>query len=295
MARIYALVLTAAMSLAGIGMAQTGPVGPATNNNPAPTLSSETSGRMTPDHMAQYLKELGHTVETRTAQNGAITLLASIKNNGWTFQVEFSYTVDQMSWTAACILGNAPTSPAQLTEILKLNHKLAPSHFSYRETDRKLLFESPLYLSQIREGDFQLLLERLLKDVRDTHPIWSGSQVSTTPSVPTPPLVTAPKTNPTNATTNPQTATQGLVNTTWTGSENLQTFGRLQFRFLENGKVLMIDTSGESMGTYTQQGQNVALTFVNGDITYAGTINGNVFSGAATNKVGARWSFSVSK
>lgn len=77
------------------------------------------------------------------------------------------------------------------------------------------------------------------------------------------------------------------------GSENLQGFGRLEFRFLDKQRVLMVDAQANVTGTWYQNGNTVTLTFYNGNCYYAGTISGNRLSGRATaGKTGFDWSVS---
>jgi hypothetical protein len=283
MVRFHIAVLTALLSVAGVSQAQTGPAGPATNNGP--TTPQTNASQLSPDRLTQYLKGQGHPVEKKTFQNGQVALLASIKKDGWNFQVEIGFTLDQTAWGLACPLAAVPTSQAHLTEILKLSHKLAPAHFSARDSDQKLLFEDPDYNTRISEADFQKILDGFLKKVRDSHPIWSGSQSAAIASTPA----------PTNNTT-PAVA-QGLANTNWIGTENLESYGRLEFRFLADGKVMMIDTAGQTIGAYSQNGQSLTLTFHTDNVyaVYQGAVNGNVFAGTGRAKDGATWTFSVAK
>ena len=281
MFRFHVLALTALLSIAGASFAQTGPVGSDTTKTPVPTLQSETSGRLTPDRLAQYLKGQGHAVEKKMGTNNVVQLIAAIKKDGWNFQVEITYYADHSMFNLSCPLGTVPGSHAQVLELLKLNDKMLPAHFAYREADRKLVLVDPLYGAKSTEAEFQKVLDGFLNRIRQTYPIWSGNQaVAVTP-------VPAPTNNPTS----------GLVNTTWIGTENLQDFGRLEFRFMADGKVLMIDAAGQTMGTFSQQGQTLTLTFGEGNktVTYQGNINGNTFAGNASNVNGGLWAFTVAK
>lgn len=100
--------------------------------------------------------------------------------------------------------------------------------------------------------------------------------------------------NPAGANPAPAAPQQvNLAGSTWTGTENLQGFGRLSFQFQAGGQVNMTDASGVSQGTWIQQGNQVTLTFANGQLTYRGIINGQVMSGNAGNVRGASWTFSL--
>ncbi|MGF1577844.1 MAG: serine protease [Gemmataceae bacterium] len=84
-----------------------------------------------------------------------------------------------------------------------------------------------------------------------------------------------------------------LAGTTWTGGENLEGYGKLVFEFERKGLVVMIDTEGRHAGTWKRTGNNMTLTFYDGQVSYAGKIEGAVFSGTATNQEGVSWRFEV--
>jgi hypothetical protein len=90
-------------------------------------------------------------------------------------------------------------------------------------------------------------------------------------------------------------AAGSLVNTTWIGQETLAGYGRLEFRFQSNGRVVMIDARGQSTGSYTQTGQSVTLSFGSASTAvYSGTIAGNTITGPA--RVGqTNWNFTVTR
>jgi hypothetical protein len=80
----------------------------------------------------------------------------------------------------------------------------------------------------------------------------------------------------------------------WTGSEDLQGYGELEFRFRANGRVTMIDADGPHAGTFTSTGNRVTLRFHNGAVVYSGTIDGETLTGTATNGK-TNWTFTVSQ
>jgi opacity protein-like surface antigen len=86
-----------------------------------------------------------------------------------------------------------------------------------------------------------------------------------------------------------------VAGTDWNGSESLDQFGKLTFRFDANDQVLMIDEHGEVAGHYSQNGASVQIQFA--DCVYEGVINGNVLSGNARftegQNAGHTWTFSV--
>jgi hypothetical protein len=81
---------------------------------------------------------------------------------------------------------------------------------------------------------------------------------------------------------------------TWTGSENLQGFGRLQFRFEANGRVVMTDAQNTVAGRWYRNGNAIHLSFYNGNCDYFGTISGNQISGRATAN-NRSWTWTVSR
>ena len=60
----------------------------------------------------------------------------------------------------------------------------------------------------------------------------------------------------------------------WIGNERLDGYGRLEFRFYENGSVVMIDARETCNGSFSQNGNSITLTFP-GRAIYYGAINGN--------------------
>jgi hypothetical protein len=93
-------------------------------------------------------------------------------------------------------------------------------------------------------------------------------QADPLPSVPRPGI--APKPRPVQ-----------LIGQSWVGSETLGGYGRLEFRFMPNNKVQMVDAQETVYGTYYQSGNSVSLIFFDGNCTYSGTISANGIKGNA--------------
>ncbi len=89
-------------------------------------------------------------------------------------------------------------------------------------------------------------------------------------------------------------ATQSLAGTNWKGSETLQTYGPLEFRFVNEKQVTMIDRKETTSGTYVRSGNRITLTFYDGDCTYDGTITGQTMVGTARAN-GQSWNWSVKR
>jgi hypothetical protein len=85
-----------------------------------------------------------------------------------------------------------------------------------------------------------------------------------------------------------------LAGSSFSGSETLSGYSNLTFDLNNGGSATMHDADGTVGGTWRQSGNQVTLTFYNGNVVYTGTWNGNALSGSATN--GQRtWSWSLSR
>jgi hypothetical protein len=87
-----------------------------------------------------------------------------------------------------------------------------------------------------------------------------------------------------------------LADTTWTGSEALDGFGKLTFQLHADGTAVMIDAKSTVKGRWAQQGQRVVIQFQN--CVYAGQLNGQRLSGSAQfvengRPHGRAWAFAV--
>ena len=90
-------------------------------------------------------------------------------------------------------------------------------------------------------------------------------------------------------------AFKSLVGTQWSGSEDLEGFGKLTFQFQNDNKAIMIDTSGKSQGTYSVNGNEISILFNNGKVAYIGKISGKTLSGTAANSKEVTWKFRVTQ
>lgn len=298
MMRFNSLTLSVLILSAGLVHAQTGPTGPVvptppSNNNNLPPVQ-----QLTPERLDNYLRSKGHSTKINRHNNGVIIIAAQIQQDGWRFDVEIEFGGDQKNFNLTCKLGSpqGQLAPAQLMALMKKNYDMgALMHFCYREADRQLCLDAPRFPTIMNEMAFQNALNDLLRLVRETHPLWDTSrwpmtQVASDQNISPLPAPAAPVNPPV---TPPQPKiTSSLVGTTWIGSESLETYGRLEFRFGPNGQVVMIDAAGESTGSYNVQGNTVTLTFHGGKCIYTGTINGQEISGSAQ-AGGKTWTFSV--
>jgi len=81
----------------------------------------------------------------------------------------------------------------------------------------------------------------------------------------------------------PKPAASALAGTVWSGSEDLQGYGKLSFKFNSDKTVTMFDTEGSAHGRWQLVGNQVTLFFYSGNVVYGGTIRGNSMAGKAGN------------
>jgi hypothetical protein len=304
MLRIKTLVLLALTSSAALVNAQTGPSTPINpSSNPAPVQSNILNA----DRVANYLRSQGHTVEQKRFDNGVHLVSAKIQKDGWRFEMEIQFTPDQKTLNFVVPLGQATSnfSAAQLQALMKANFTMSPTAFSYREWDRRLCLIDPIWNTvNWTETAFQQTLDRVLKQVKDTHHVWdssrwptNGTPTASTPTNSTPTSSVPPVAPVTNTPPSAPAVAQGLGDASYVGSETLGSYGRLEFKFSGANNVVMIDKDGQAPGTYTMQGSTVTIrfTYSNGAVVaYTGTLNGSTIAGTATNGKD-NWNFTVSK
>jgi hypothetical protein len=112
---------------------------------------------------------------------------------------------------------------------------------------------------------------------------------------PRPPAPKPPQADPIPSVPRPGGGKMALVvlpNTSWSGGETLQGYGKLAFRFGPGETVSMIDADGTSTGRYSRSGSTVTLRFYDGTVVYTGTIAGEIIYGSGRNSRQS-WTFSV--
>jgi hypothetical protein len=80
---------------------------------------------------------------------------------------------------------------------------------------------------------------------------------------------------------------------TWTGTENLQGFGKITFQLMPNGKAIMVDAQNTVPGSWVANGNQVTIN-LGKYATYQGTILGNTFSGQGISAT-STWAFNTTK
>jgi hypothetical protein len=118
--------------------------------------------------------------------------------------------------------------------------------------------------------------------------------------LPAPPKIVTPKVpnvdvgpyNPPQGTAPlPRPSLQGAI---LRGSENLQGYSGLTFSLYSGDKAVMRDARSTEQGAWSQNGNQITLTFFGGTVVYRGVLNGNSISGSATNGR-TSWSWGVSR
>jgi hypothetical protein len=117
----------------------------------------------------------------------------------------------------------------------------------------------------------ELLMHSRIKQRQDCIVVWSPSLSADTPLGRTGKAVAstqrpAPTGNPTR----------------WAGTENLAGYGKLSFALYPDGRVIMVDAKETSQGIWRQENNRYTLSFNDGAVVYAGTLNGNTLGGTAT-------------
>lgn len=274
------------LAVANCAFAQTGP-----GASPEPSNGSVSENKqLTPERLANLLRQDGHQIEVKKVDGGHLVDVI-IQRDGWRFVVQFEFTNAGKNMSVICPLGNPAKefSAAQLLALMKKSFELpVPLHFSYRAADQRLCLEDPCYsTASLTDAGVKSLLDRLMKTARETHSLWDNSRWPlNAPAAGGPQAPPADKVVP--------AAPQGLAKSTWIGTESLQGYSRLEFRFEADGKVTMIDADGSQSGAYSQQGNTVTLQFYNGTVVYTGTLNGTTLAGTASNGKSS-WDFNVSR
>jgi len=292
MNRVTLLLVPAVLVFANFApsaSAQTGPTGPVANPaSKAANPGKQQAGRSA-EKLAEFLRSEGYEVKILDVANSTNkVVVATVARDGWRFVLEFEHLGALMN--VICPLGDSNTkySAEQLLGLMKANYSLSvPLHFSYRDADKRLLLEDPLHLTNVPEEYLRNLVTRITKAARETYPLWGAQNVAAAGNA-----QPAPNAAPVPAA--PKPAQNGIINTTWVGNETLGGYGRLELRFLANGKAVMVDNDGSHEGTFTIQNNSVTLRFYNGTVVYNGTINGSTMNGSAANGE-ATWSFSVNR
>lgn len=241
--------------------------------------------QITDENLAAWLRDAGQPVKEEVSSQGVRSWVIQVKQDGKSYPIQvYTYRNKAGSITGFWLIGrlgqplaNAGAATGQFWYgLLEKNHTIVPHFFSLdRATGFVCLnYEHPY--STTNKEQVGTIVNNFIAKVSQTESVWT----------PIPPLKDGIRPEPVK--------TVSLPGTTWAGSETLSGFGKLSFRFEANGQATMIDTSGSYPGTWTQQDSAVTLSFFNGDVIYRGQLMGVQFSGTATNKAAASWTFQLS-
>jgi hypothetical protein len=291
-----------ALTLAGIASAraaaQSGPTGPS-SPSPAGGAPMPQPNRITftRDSLPKLLKDLGYTVTEKTLANGGLYWQVVTQSENWSFTVNVLPMVHQDKITSILLTSDlgrkiSPQTGAQeLAKLLQWNQEMGfLVYFGYNAQSGCITAQRPHIFPDSTLEEMRFVFNDYFKAIRDTHAVWNS--LSAAPAA-TPAGNGAPAPNAKPA--QPVELKSNIVGTTWTGTENLPGFGKLTFTFHTGGAATMIDAKGQTDGTWTQNGNDVTISF-NGCV-YQGRITGQTISGSGRITAGAQsgqtWSFQV--
>lgn len=264
-----------------------------------PAYAQSNAAPLSEQSMVQAIQGLGYQ-PTKSPGTGAPAYYFSA-NAPWGGQV--SLVVDIMKnqqgqfthYIVSAVLsgpnGINSFDAGRLAALLKANFDALPCNFAVRK-DGALILQMERNYNTINAQYLGSDIQALLRVAGNTRQLWAVGAAPLTGN-------TGPIGNPAPVNVSPvnvapvNTGAISLANTVWKGTEQLQGFGALEFRFFADGKAVMVDAQSTVNGTYAIQGNMVAISLP-GVATYTGTINGNTFTGQGKDDKGT-WGFSVVK
>jgi hypothetical protein len=290
-------VTVAAIASAKV-LAQSGPVS-APQPDAAPMQQQPNRITFTKENLPQLFKQLGFTVTDKTTPNGAYWQIVT-QADGWSFTVQVIPMMNQDK--ISCLLLSSdlgkkvnPQAAQDLLKVMQWNHQGAYlMYFGYNAQTGCITAQRPYVFNDGSVDEMRQLFQDYFKTIRDTHVLWNAP--SSAPAAAPVSTGTLTPISPAPAKPAPAAAEPANVaGTTWTGNENLPGFGKLSFVFRAGGAATMIDTNGNTEGTWTQNGNDVTINFQG--CVYQGRINGQTLSGSGRITSGAQsgqtWSFQV--
>jgi hypothetical protein len=277
------------------GRAQTEPVGASSPGGAPPPQPQRVA--FTKDSLPEMLKQLGYSVTEQSLPNGKLYWQVVAQSGDWRFTVRVLPIVHEekiVSLLLSSDLGRkiSPQAGAQgLLKLLEWNRDHAYlAYFAYNAQTGCISAQRPYQFPDASLDELRWVFDDFFKGIRETYALWnplSGATPATGNGGP------APAGNPPQAPAKP--VGKNLADSTWTGSENLPGYGKLTFEFGADGAATMIDTKGETPGTWTQNGNEVTIRF--DGCVYQGRVNGQTLSGSARltggPNQGQTWSFQV--
>jgi hypothetical protein len=178
---LASVATTALLTVPMLAQAQTGPIGSTSKGSgPGPGPGMPAGPTMTPERLVTLLKSKGYQADLRTFADGGKTVIANIERDMWRYIVEFEFTKDLKLMHLVSPLGNPiqNLSGAQAIALLKKSYDIGPIyHFSYRNNDKHILLENPLWsTSNVSDQFFNQILDGHLDQIRKTIDVWDSSK-----------------------------------------------------------------------------------------------------------------------
>jgi hypothetical protein len=205
---------------------------------------------------------------------------------------------------------NEPGLAAKLLGLMDFNGVNAPYAFSYDAKTGYLQLTYEHMMSDSSQVEVTKILRGFTGLVAKARPYWSrqglnASNLGNNPPAQQPvgisgfvppvqqPAFTAPVQQPVFSPP-AQPVVMSIAQSTWTGSETLQGYGKLTFQFRASGEAVMIDAQSTLAGSWAQHGNQVTIRF--GDCIYQGTIQGQTLSGTGRiTRNNVTWTFTVTR
>ncbi len=305
---LASLILTGVLALTCSitpALAQTGPVGQPSAPAVAPQGQAQFI-KLDKNTLPQMLQQAGFTVQTR---NDIFQISAT--KDGWSYVVDVVPVHNNGAMVGFLLrseLGNpiADNGANSLLQALLQHNQSQPFYyFSFNAQSHKVVLNWQFPMGDSTPQELQGVVNNFFAKIRDTYPVWGNSAqpANNTPaSNPAAPSMPVPPQSPAMPSFQvpPQApaAANNLANTKWSGQEDIQKgqMSPIAFQFLPGGNVMMIvpDHNGTYQGTYVQNGNQVTMNFPAAQNVYQGVINGQTFTGKASDHKGGSWNFSVS-
>jgi len=286
------MAVTLAAATAVSAQAQSGPSGPV-GSPPAGTPAPQPSRTaFTRESLPQMLRQLGYTVTEKAVGNGGVMWQIVTQSDNWSFTVHVLPMGNKDKINCLLLTSDlgrkvSPQTGAEaLLKLLQWNHEQAfVVYFGYNAQSGCITAQRPYLFPDATVDELRSQFDDFFKTIRDSYAVWNplsgGAAAPVGNGNPGPGNGQAQQPAPTN----------NIAGTTWTGSENLAGFGKLSFVFRTGGAVTMIDTRGETLGSFTQNGDEVTIRF--DGCVYQGRINGQTLSGSGRLAQGQTWTFQV--
>lgn len=298
---VLCVVLMGITSARVMAQPGTGPSGPApSGGSPVPQNNRI---QFTNESLPKMFKDLGYNVTEKASANGPYWQIVTQSEN-WNFTVHVLPMVNQdkkiMSILLTSDLGrkiNQQASAQDVAKVLQWNHEFGfLFYFGYNAQTGCITAQRPHLFGDGTMEEMRFLFDDYFKSIRQFHPVWNQlSGAAQAPANNGGAAAAAPANNGGPAPAPANNGQVAVAGTTWSGTENLPGFGKLSFVFRANGSVTMIDTKGETAGTYTQNGSDVTINFQG--CVYQGRINGQSLAGSGRitsgPQAGQTWSFQL--